>query len=92
MAQLTLGAILVVALLTGFVTGWLVGKARRLAMPNVLAATLVLTAGSLGGPLLTYALLGRGTLSYAVALLVAGCSAGITFWPMGETQGQRQWL
>lgn len=92
MALLTLGAILVVALITGFVTGWVSGKALRLAMPNVAVTTLVLTAGSLGGPLMTFALFGPGTLSYALALLVAGCTVGITFWPMGETQGQRQWL
>ncbi len=92
MTPLVLGVTLSLALLGGFAAGWLAGKASGLAMPNALVATLVLTAGSLGGPVATYTLFGAGTMSYVAALLLAGFSAGLSFWPMGETQGERKWL
>ena len=85
-------ALLTCALLAGFVTGWLVGRTFVVTMPNAFVAALVLVAGSLGGPVVTYTLLGPGRMSYAAALLVAGFAAGFTFWPMGQPQHERQWF
>jgi NhaP-type Na+/H+ or K+/H+ antiporter len=92
MSPSLLGAILVGALLAGFAAGWMGGRALRWTMPNVLTATAVLIAGSLGGPVMSERLIGQGPASYLVAVLIAGFAAGLTFWPMGETQGQRQGL
>jgi hypothetical protein len=91
-SSLGLGVLLTLALLAGFGIGWVGGRVLQLAMPNVLTTTLVLTAGSLGAPVFTYIVLGRGALSYTLALLLAGVAAGITFWPMGQPQGRKQWL
>jgi hypothetical protein len=86
------GSFLTLALLAGIILGWLVGKRFGLRMPNVPLATLVLIAGSLGGPVLTDRLLGRGIGAYLLALLIAGAATGLTFWPMGEKQGEKKWL
>lgn len=86
------GALLTAALAGGFAAGWFGGKALGARIPSVWVSTLVLVVGSLGGPLLTWEWLGRGTLSYVLALVVAGGAAGIVFWPMGLTQGEREWL
>lgn len=83
---------LVWALLSGFGMGWWTGRRLSLRMPNAYTTTLLLLAGSLGGPLLTSRLLGGGLLSFVLALLIAGFAAGLAFWPMGERQGERQWL
>ena len=80
----------VAALLGGFLAGWNIGSMFRLTMPNVMVTVAVLIAGSLGGPVVTFAWLGPGVWSFAVALLVAGAAAGLTFWPMGQTQGTGQ--
>lgn len=88
----TFGITLSVALLAGVGAGWLFGKLTGLHSPNVWLTTLILVAGSLGGPALTYKLMGPGVWAYALALLVAGFAAGFSFWPMGERQGEKEWL
>jgi len=86
------GTILTLALLIGIGMGWGAGKGLRLRMPNVPVAALVLLVGSLGGPVLTYRLMGRELGSYLLALLIAGAATGLVFWPMGQKQGEREWL
>lgn len=86
------GALLTLALLAGVGGGWLSGKRLSLRMPHLAVSTLVLAVGSLGGPLLMERILGRGIWSYGLALVIAGAAAGLVFWPMGEKQGERQWL
>ena len=86
------GGLLSGALVAGFLAGWFGGRALGLRMPSVWISTAVLVAGSLGGPLLTWELIGRGPLSYVAALVIAGGAAGIVFWPMGLPQGEREWL
>jgi uncharacterized membrane protein (DUF441 family) len=88
----TLAIVLTTALLAGFCCGWIAGRAFKLRAPNVAIATGILVAGSLGGPLVTYTTLGASAWSHALALLLAGLATGVTFWPMGERQGRRQWL
>ncbi len=85
-------AVLSLTLLAGVGAGWLFGKLTGLRMSNVWATTLLLVAGSLGGPAVTYKLMGPGLWSYVLALLVAGFCAGLAFWPMGEKQGEKEWL
>lgn len=63
-----------------------------LRMPSVWISAAALVAGSLGGPALTYKLLGASLWSYILALLIAGLVTGLTFWPMGERQGEKEWL
>lgn len=89
---MTMGVILSISLLGGFIIGWMVGKWSGLLMPNALVTSVLLVAGSVGGPLLTYTLFGPGTLSFAGAVAIAGSAAGLVFWPMGQPQGKRQWL
>lgn len=84
--------LLSLALLVGTGAGWLGGKMTGLRMPNVWISAAVLVGGSLGGPALTYKLLGPGLWSYVLALLIAGLATGLTFWPMGERQGEKEWL
>jgi hypothetical protein len=92
LAPAVLGAALAVALVAGFGAGWLAGRTLRLTMPNAAVATAVLVLGSVGGPVVSAAWLGAGPLSFVAAVFVAGGAAGLTFWPMGETQGERRWL
>jgi hypothetical protein len=87
-----LGGLLTLALLAGFAAGWFGLRRLGVAMPNAWVSFLVLLAGSLGAPAATYHALGATPVSYVTALLAAGFAAGATFWPMGEKQGQRQWL
>ncbi|MFN3650483.1 MAG: hypothetical protein ACK47B_12970 [Armatimonadota bacterium] len=86
------GGILSLALAVGVGAGWLAGRTLRRRSPNAWVSTLILLAGSLGGPLVTYRLLGPGIVSYIAALLIAGLATGFVFWPMGEKQGEREWL
>ncbi|HEU4753936.1 MAG TPA: hypothetical protein VFU47_12580 [Armatimonadota bacterium] len=86
------GTVLAIALTAGGAVGWVLGSRLRLRLPNAFVTTLVLAVGSLGGPVLTYRLMGPGLWSYILALLLAGVTAGIAFWPMGERQGTREWL
>ena len=92
MSAWTLGGLLAAALLAGFAGGWLTCGRLGLRSPNPAVSFLILLSGSLGGPALTYHLLGGTPASYALALLIAGFAAGATFWPMGEHQGAREWL
>jgi hypothetical protein len=92
MIGIALSALLSITLLVGFVAGWFSGKALRVTMPNAFVAAAVLATGSLGGPIATYWVLGARALSYVVALLVAGWTAGLVFWPMGQPQESRQWF
>lgn len=84
--------VLIAALVVGFIAGWVVGARVGIRMPNVLVSSVVLVAGSLGGPVLAFSWLGAHRWSHALALVLAGAAAGVTFWPMGQRQGQRQWL
>jgi hypothetical protein len=86
------GGILTLTLVIGIAIGWVAGKGLGLRMPNVPVAALVLLVGSLGGPVLTYRLMGRELGSYLVALVIAGAVTGLVFWPMGEKQGKKEWL
>ncbi len=86
------GGLLTLLLLIGFGLGWVAGKLLGIRMPNAYATTVLLIVGSLGGPAVTYHFLGPGMLSYSLALLLAGLTAGLAFWPMGEKQGEREWL
>jgi choline-glycine betaine transporter len=84
--------IFTVSLLAGFAAGWTAGLKAALNMPNIVVSTLILLSGSLGGPYLTYELMGSSILSYSVALFTAGFTTGLVFWPMGEEQGKKQLL
>lgn len=84
--------VLALALIAGFAAGWIAGKRTGLRMPSLWVSAVFLILGSLGGPLLTFKLLGRGDLSYIVALLIAGAATGVVFWPMSLKQGEKQWL
>ena len=86
------GALLTAALLAGFASGWLLLARYELRRPNVWVSVLILPAGSLGKPVITYSVLGLRPLSFAAALFVAGFSTGAVFWPMSLPQGLRQWL
>jgi hypothetical protein len=86
------GALLTAALVAGFLSGWWLLARFHLRSPSVWASMLILLAGSLGGPALTYATLGARPLSFAVAVFLAGFSAGAVFWPMSLSQGAREWL
>ncbi len=63
--------------------------------PSLLGAILVgdllagFAAGWMGGRALQWTM---PNVLTATAVLIAGFAAGLTFWPMGETQGQRQGL
>jgi hypothetical protein len=87
-----LGGVLTLALIAGFAVGWFGMRSLGIRMPNAWVSFVVLLAGSLGAPALTYHLIGATPTSFVVALLGAGFCAGATFWPMGQTQGERQWL
>ena len=84
--------LLSLVLLMAAAAGWLFGKLTGLRMPNVWLTTLLLVAGSLGGPAVTYKLMGPSMWSYVLALSVAGFCTGLAFWPMGEKQGEKEWL
>jgi hypothetical protein len=92
MSSWTKVGLLSLVLLAAAGAGWLFGARTRLRMPNVWVSSLLLVAGSLGGPALTYKLLGPGLWSYVLALSLAGFCTGLAFWPMGERQGEREWL
>lgn len=92
MSPWTLAFVLVVALLTGFACGWWLLKSLGVRSPNAWVTMIILLAGAVGGPAVTYALMGPRPLSYIVALLAAGFTAGATFWPMSKPQGTREWL
>ena len=89
-----LATLLSFALLFGTAAGWMIGHRNDWRMPNAVVATAVLVLGSLGGPLLTFAIAGGepGPLAFATAVTIAGMSTGLTFWPMGRRQGEEQWL
>lgn len=89
-----LATLLSFALLFGTAAGWMIGHRNDWRMPNAVVATAVLVLGSLGGPLLTFAIAGGepGPLEFAIAVTIAGLSTGLTFWPMGRKQGEEQWL
>lgn len=86
------GVAVTLALVVGVIVGWLIGALARVRSPNALASTLVLAAGSLGGPVVTTLLLGPGLLGHSLALLVAGLGIGLVFWPLAERPGKRQWF
>ena len=92
MIRWELVAVLIGALMLGFGSGWLLCSRANLRSPNAWVTTLILMAGSVGGPAVTYGLAGATPTSYALAVAVAGFAAGATFWPMGRTQGAREWL
>ncbi|MFN7945137.1 MAG: hypothetical protein U0Z53_07280 [Blastocatellia bacterium] len=85
------GGLLLLALIAGTCAGWIAGRRAGLRLPNVWVSLLVLLAGSLGGPLLTYRLMGAQVWSFMLALLLSGLAIGLTCWPMSETQGRREW-
>ena len=88
----TLASTLTAGLLLGFAAGWFTFARLGLRSPNAWVTTAILLAGSLGGPALTHALFGTATGGYIAAVAFAGLTAGATFWPMGRTQGTRDWL
>lgn len=91
-SPLTLGIVLSATLLAGFLAGWILFSRLGLRSPNAWVTVVILLAGSVGGPAVTYHVLGARPLSYVLALLAAGFAAGVAFWPMGRTQGTREWL
>jgi hypothetical protein len=92
MAAGWLALLLVVGLLAGFAGGWLAARRAGFRSPGPWATFAILLAGSLGGPAVTYTVIGATPPSYIAAVFLAGVSAGVTFWPMGERQGSREWL
>ncbi len=93
-APAALATLLSCALLFGTWAGWVIGHRNGWRMPNAVVATAVLVLGALGGPLLTFAAAGGepGPVAFAAAVTIAGLATGLTFWPMGQRQGERQWL
>lgn len=87
-----LGGLLTGALIAGFAAGWFGMRRMGIRMPNAWVSFVVLLAGSVVAPAVTYHTLGATPLSFATALLFSGFAAGATFWPMGEPQGAREWL
>jgi hypothetical protein len=83
---------LVAALIAGFAAGWSLFLWLHVRPANVWISMLVLLAGSVGGPAVTFHTLGPGRLSFAIAVCIAGFAAGATFWPMVKPQGTREWL
>jgi hypothetical protein len=86
------GVTVTLALVVGVIAGWLIGALSRLRLPNALVTTLALAAGSLGGPVVTTLVLGPGLLAHSLALLIAGLTIGLAYWPLGERPGKRQWF
>lgn len=87
-----LATLCVTALLTGFAAGWSLMRRLCIRPPSAWVAFAMLLGGSLGAPAITYRALGDTPLSFALALLGCGFTVGATFWPMGRTQGTREWL
>lgn len=84
--------VLVVTLLLSVGAGWTLGKLARIHPPALPVSIAIMVAGALGGPVLTYKLLGQSILSFMVALIMAGLAMGIIFWPMSEVESEERWF
>lgn len=91
MAPWLQGIILVLSLVVGIGVGWTVGRKIDLRMPNAWVTALVLAAGSLGGPVVTYKTMGPVMPSFILALIICGFCSGLILWPMGEKHGEEEW-